>query len=108
MVVLCKTSHMRYFVYIMASKKNGTLYVGVTSDIVKRVYEHKMSFDETSFTGRYGVTLLVYLEMYSDINEAIKREKRMKKWKRGWKIDLIKKSNPEWRDLYQEIIRCGY
>jgi putative endonuclease len=88
----------RYYVYILASKKNGTLYIGVTNDLLKRVYEHKNDL-VGGFTRKYGVHNLVYYELYSDIRDAIARERRMKKWKRQWKIQLIEKSNPQWRDL---------
>jgi putative endonuclease len=90
------------FVYILASAHNGTLYVGVTSDIIKRVYEHKTKTAE-SFTKKYGVNMLVYLEPYDTAEAAILREKQMKEWKRAWKVALIEKSNPQWRDLYSDI-----
>jgi putative endonuclease len=86
----------------MASKKNGTLYIGVTNNLLKRVYEHKNNLVE-GFTKRYGIHKLVYYEVYSDIYDAIEREKRMKKWNREWKINLIKKSNPSWEDLYLNL-----
>ncbi|OHB59731.1 MAG: hypothetical protein A2167_07590 [Planctomycetes bacterium RBG_13_46_10] len=92
----------QYFVYMLASKKNGTLYIGVTNDLIRRVYEHKNSLIE-GFTKRYGVLNLVYYEIYGDIYDAIEREKRMKKWNREWKINLIKKSNPNWEDLYYNL-----
>ena len=92
-----------YFVYIMASQKNGTLYIGVTSDIVKRVYEHKMGLVE-GFTKKYNVHMLVYVEESSDSLAAITREKQLKNWNRVWKIALIEKSNPEWQDLYDGIM----
>ena len=92
-----KTNH-QYFIYILASKKNGVLYIGVTNDIRRRVFEHK-SKTVKGFTSRYNVDKLMYFEEYSDINEAIKREKQLKKWNRQWKIDLIEKDNPEWKDL---------
>lgn len=92
-----------YYVYILASKRNGTLYIGVTSDLVKRVYEHKNNFVD-GFTQEYHVHDLVYYEQYEDINAAITREKQMKKWNRQWKINLIERENPEWRDLYKTII----
>ncbi|MGA2173062.1 MAG: GIY-YIG nuclease family protein [Sedimentisphaerales bacterium] len=88
-----------YFVYILASKRNGTLYIGVTNNLLKRVDEHKNNLIP-GFTNKYGVHNLVYYERYNDIYDAIAREKRMKKWKREWKMELIEKSNPEWRDLY--------
>lgn len=93
----------QYYVYILASKKNGTLYIGATGDLVKRVYEHKQN-DVEGFTEQYNVHNLVYYEIYKDVNEAILREKRMKKWNRQWKINLIEKNNPQWVDLYKEII----
>jgi putative endonuclease len=90
-------------VYILASKRNGTLYIGVTGNLVKRVWEHKQNFGE-GFTSRYRVHALVYFEMHRDIAEAIRREKQLKKWKRSWKIELIEKTNPEWRDLWHDIL----
>ncbi len=93
-----------YFVYILASKKNGTLYIGVTNDLIKRVYEHKNNLVE-GFTKKYSVHNLVYYERYNDIYSAIAREKQMKKWKRQWKIDLIEKDNPQWRDLHPQLSR---
>ena len=87
------------YVYIMASQKNGTLYTGVTSDLIKRVYEHKEKLIK-GFTSQYNVTQLVYFEVHSDITEAISREKRIKKWNRAWKLRLIEKTNPHWEDLY--------
>lgn len=91
-----------YFIDIMASKKNGTLYIGVTNNLIGRVYEHKNDFVE-GFTKRYGVHKLVYYEQTNDIHSAIQREKRLKKWNRQWKIDLIEKFNPDWNDLYDEL-----
>ena len=93
----------QYCVYIMASKRNGVLYVGVTGDLVGRVYEHKNDVVD-GFTRRYHVHRLVYYEMTDDINEAIAREKRLKKWKRAWKIALIESANPGWRDLYSDLL----
>jgi putative endonuclease len=93
----------QYYVYLLASKRNGTLYIGVTSDLVKRVHEHKNDLIE-GFTKKYNVHKLVYYEATEDINSAITREKQLKKWKRDWKIELIEKSNPEWKDLYFELI----
>jgi putative endonuclease len=92
-----------YYVYILASKKNGTLYVGVTNDLVRRVYEHKNSLVE-GFSKKYEICNLVYLEVCEDIRVAIHREKNIKKWKRQWKIELIEKNNPDWKDLYFEIV----
>jgi putative endonuclease len=93
-----------FYVYILASKKNGTLYIGVTNDIARRVYEHRIGTGE-SFTKKYGVFRLVYVELYPTALEAIQREKTLKKWKRQWKIDLIERDNPEWFDLYRSLNR---
>lgn len=93
----------QYFVYILASKKNGTLYIGVTSNLPKRIWEHKNG-QVSGFTKRYGIKEIVYFETYSDPESAILREKRLKKWERAWKIRLIEEKNPEWRDLYPEIL----
>lgn len=90
-------------VYILASKRNGTLYIGVTSDLVKRVWEHKNNLVD-GFTKKYGVHQLMYFEMHEDMESAIQREKQLKKWNRDWKIDLIEKDNPEWADLYESLI----
>jgi putative endonuclease len=89
-------------VYILASKRNGTLYIGVTSDLVKRVWQHKNDVVE-GFTKKYGVHMLVYYEMHADMTEAIRREKQLKKWNRAWKIELIEKENPQWRDLWLDL-----
>ncbi|HSW47539.1 MAG TPA: GIY-YIG nuclease family protein [Candidatus Saccharimonadales bacterium] len=93
----------QYYVYILASKRNGTLYIGVTNDLIKRIYQHKNNFVE-GFTKRYNIHTLVYYEITKDINEAMLREKQMKKWNREWKIDLIEKTNREWKDLYPELL----
>ena len=93
----------QYYVYILASKKNGTLYIGVTCDLVKRVYEHKHNLVD-GFTKEYNVHILVYYEHHNEIEEAIAREKQMKKWNRKWKIRLIEENNSEWKDLYDEIL----
>jgi putative endonuclease len=87
----------------MASAKNGTIYIGVTSDLIKRIWEHKNNLVE-GFTKRYDVHLLVWFELYENMDSAIEREKNMKEWKRVWKLNLIDKSNPDWRDLYDDII----
>jgi putative endonuclease len=92
----------RYYVYILASKRNGTLYTGVTDDLARRVYEHKNDLIE-GFTKRYGVHILVWFEAHEDINAAIRREKLIKRWRRAWKLELIEKDNREWRDLYEKI-----
>ena len=93
---------MEYYVYILASKRNGTLYIGVTNNLIKRVWEHKQKLIE-AFTKKYGVDKLVYFEQTPDINSAITREKQLKKWNRAWKIRLIEEKNPEWKDLYDEF-----
>jgi len=92
-----------YYIYILASKRNGTLYVGFTSNLIKRVWEHKNKLVE-GFTFKYGVEILVYYEIFQDPVNAIEREKRIKKYKRKWKLDLIEKDNPEWIDLYEGIV----
>jgi len=94
---------MSYFVYILASKKNGTLYIGVTNDLIKRVWEHKNKFVD-GFSEKYSVDKLVYYEIFEEIENAILREKRLKKWNREWKIELIESKNPGWNDLYFELI----
>ena len=91
-----------YFVYILASRRIGTLYVGVTNNLVRREAEHREG-RASSFTRRYRVHHLVWFETHTEINEAILREKRIKKWRRAWKIELIEKSNGEWRDLFPDI-----
>ena len=90
-------------VYILASKRNGTLYVGVTSDIVRRIWQHKHDFVE-GFTQRYGVHTLVWFEAHESMESAIGREKAIKEWKRVWKVELIENGNPTWRDLNDEIV----
>jgi len=92
-----------YYVYILASKRNGTLYVGITNNLTRRVFEHKSGLIER-FTKKYSIDKLVYFESTADVNEAILREKRLKKWNRQWKIDLIKKLNPDWRDLSVDFL----
>jgi putative endonuclease len=93
-----------YFVYILTNKLRGTLYVGVTNDLVRRVFEHREGA-VPGFTKRYGLKQLVYFERYDDPNNAIQREKNIKHWSRAWKLDLIVGSNPQWRDLYTDITR---
>jgi len=92
----------QYYVYILASRRNGTLYTGVTNDLIRRIREHKNDIVE-GFTKKYGVHQLVYYEATEDINGALYREKCIKKWKRAWKIELIEKNNLQWKDLYKEI-----
>jgi putative endonuclease len=96
-----------YYVYILTSKRNGTIYIGVTSDLVRRIDEHKRGLDD-GFTNKYHCHQLVYLEEYKDIDIAITREKQMKEWKRKWKLELIEKLNPEWRDLWDDLIQSGF
>ncbi len=91
-----------YYVYILASKKNGTLYIGVTSDLIRRLYEHRKGLIE-GFSKKYIVHQLVYFEHTNDVYSAIGREKCLKRWKREWKIRLIEETNPEWRDLSEEL-----
>ena len=93
-------------VYILASKKQGTLYPGVTSDLLKRVWKHRNDAVD-GFTKRYGVHSLVYYELHGDMESAILREKQIKKWRRAWKVDLIERENPEWQDLYDEVVFGG-
>ncbi len=95
---------MGFYVYCMASDRNGTLYLGVTNDLVRRVYQHKTK-TLGGFTARYGVDRLVWYECYDDPTNAICREKELKKWRRAWKLALIEKMNPSWMDLYEGI--CG-
>ena len=92
----------QYYVYILASRRNGTLYTGVTSDLAKRVHEHKSDLVD-GFTKIYGVHNLVYYETVDDIDSAIAREKQIKRWKRAWKVELIEGVNPDWRDLYLDL-----
>ena len=93
----------RFFIYIMSNKKHGTIYIGVTSNIIKRSFEHKNHLTK-GFTDKYNLDKLVYYEIYEDADSAIKREKQLKEWKRLWKIELIEKFNPDWNDLYDMII----
>jgi putative endonuclease len=95
---------MAYWVYILASAPGGTLYVGVTNDLVRRTYEHREGLVE-GFTRKYDVKRLVYFEAHDSIIAAIQREKNIKHWSREWKIDLIVRGNPSWDDLYDEIVR---
>ena len=94
---------MRYYVYLLCSRKGGTLYLGVTHDLTRRIYEHKQK-TTPGFTARYNVDRLVWFECYDDPQTAIEREKELKKWRRAWKIDLIENENSNWRDLYPEIL----
>ena len=90
-------------VYILASKRNGTLYIGVTSFLAKRIWEHKSDMLE-GFTKRYGIHRLVWYELHESMESAIEQEKRLKKWRRSWKLELIQTTNPDWRDLYDTIL----
>ena len=91
-----------YCVYFTASQKNGTLYVGVTNNIAARAFDHREGRG-SAFTKAYNVTRLVYMELFDDVNEAIAREKELKKWRREWKIDLIESANPDWDDLFLKL-----
>jgi putative endonuclease len=93
---------MAYYVYILASRRDGTIYVGITNDLVRRVYEHRIKA-VPGFTAKYNITRLVWFEIYDDPISAISREKELKKWKRAWKVQLIEKDNPDWNDLYDSI-----
>ena len=95
-----KTIH-QYYLYILTNKINGTLYIGVTNDLERRMFEHKNKLVR-GFTAKYGLNKLIYFETYQYVNDAITREKNMKKWKRQWKIDLIEKENPNWKDLSKD------
>lgn len=94
----------KFHVYILASRKNGTLYVGVTNDLCRRLTEHRAA-TSSSFTGRYNVHRLVHVEVFDDPENAIRREKRLKEWKRSWKVALFESANPEWRDLSDDLLR---
>jgi putative endonuclease len=93
----------QYYIYILTNKRNGTLYIGVTSNLVKRAYEHKNNIID-GFTKKYNIHKLAYYEITNDVESAIRREKQLKKWNRKWKMNLIEKNNPEWKDLYYELI----
>jgi putative endonuclease len=94
-------------VYIMASRRNGTLYIGVTNDLVRRVLEHRGNLHQ-GFTSKYGVHVLVHYEQCELVDSAIQREKQLKAWHRAWKIRLIEETNPEWKDLFEEIVGTGF
>lgn len=95
---------MRFFyVYMLSNKRNGTLYIGMTSDLIKRIYEHKSNLVD-GFTKKYGVHRLVWYEVHSTARTAIQREKQIKKWERDWKLRLIEENNPEWKDLYENLL----
>jgi len=92
-----------YYVYLLASRRNGSLYCGVTNNLIRRVWEHRNN-EGVSFTSKYGIGLLVWYEEHHDINEAIARETRIKGWRRDWKLQLIEGANPQWRDLYDDLL----
>ncbi|WP_299125171.1 GIY-YIG nuclease family protein [uncultured Winogradskyella sp.] len=94
---------MKYLVYIISNKKQGVLYIGKTKRLKKRIYQHKTKAHPNTFSARYNLDKLVYFEAFETEDEANLREKRMKKWYRAWKIELIEKSNPEWKDLYEVL-----
>ena len=93
-----------YYVYILASATNYTLYIGVTGDLIRRVYQHKNNLDPTSFTAQYKVYKLVYFEQTNDVRAALEREKQLKGWRRSKKNALIESMNPQWKDLYPELL----
>ncbi len=93
----------QFYVYILASKRNGTLYTGVTSNLIQRVWQHKHDVIQ-GFTRKYNVKTLVYYEVHENAESALTREKKIKRWRRAWKLGLIENSNPEWRDLYEDIL----
>jgi putative endonuclease len=99
----CPAMKKSPFVYIMASKRNGTLYTGASSDLVQRVWQHRQGLGD-GFTSRHGVSRLVYFEAHGDMHAAITRERQIKEWKRRWKVELVEAMNPEWRDLWETII----
>ncbi|WP_337055974.1 GIY-YIG nuclease family protein [Pseudomonas sp. USHLN015] len=94
-------------VYILASRFNGSLYIGVTSDLVKRIWMHRNSYVD-GFTQGHGIKRLVHFEMHGSMLEAIQREKRLKKWRREWKVELIESTNPQWLDLWDELVSQGF
>ena len=99
----CFMNNKTYYVYIMASKRNGTLYVGVTNDLIRHVYEHKTNGVE-GFTEKYRVHKLVYWEQSDSVESALQREKQLKRWNRQWKIALIEKENSNWQDMYEQLL----
>lgn len=92
----------KFYVYILTKARNSTFYIGMTSDLPKRIWEHKNEVAD-GFTKKYGIKTLVYFEIFDDAEQAIKREKRLKKWPRAWKVKIIEETNPNWKDLYTEI-----
>lgn len=93
---------MPFYVYILASQRNGTLYIGVTKDLTRRVHEHKEGLVD-GFTNRYGIKSLVHVEPYDRADDAIRREKQLKHWNRAWKVELIERDNPNWDDIYKRL-----
>ncbi len=98
-----ETRPLNYFVYILASKRNGTLYIGVTNDLARRVFEHKQG-NGSQFTKKYEVFMLVHAETLTSPQDAIQRETNLKRWPRKWKLDLIEKNNPDWIDLFETLV----
>ena len=97
-----------FYVYMLCSRRNGTLYIGVTSDLIKRIYEHKNNLVD-GFTKKYSVHSLAWYELHNTVETAIHREKKIKKWKRTWKLRLIEENNPDWKDLYDDLVqRSGF
>jgi putative endonuclease len=92
-----------YYVYILASRRNGVIYIGITNDLIRRIEEHKLKLCK-GFTTNYGVNRLVYFEEFQDVSTAIQREKRLKEWPRRWKLHLIERENPYWNDLYDTLL----
>jgi putative endonuclease len=95
---------MAYYAYLLASRKDGALYIGVTNNLIRRTFEHRSEIIK-EFTSRYNITRLVWFEIYDDPISAISREKELKKWRRSWKVALIEQENPRWNDLYESITR---
>jgi len=94
----------QYYVYILTNKPQRVLYIGVTNNLIRRVYEHRQKLTK-GFSSKYNLTILVYYEIFDDINNALQREKRLKKWNRPWKIELIENNNPQWSNLYKSITK---
>ena len=93
-----------FYVYILASERNGTLYIGVTNSLFARIFQHKLKEKPNSFTAKYNIDKLVYFETFQYIDDAIEREKQLKRWNRSWKIKMIEKENPTWRDLFADML----
>jgi putative endonuclease len=97
------TKEHNYYIYILSNKRNGVLYIGVTNSLLRRTFQHKTKEDKNSFTAKYKTDKLVYYENYKYIEDALSREKELKKWNRSWKIKLIEKDNPTWRDMFRDM-----